>query len=44
METEDVFKVLGYFDVIQSEGVEWFDHNRAPFVAVDLPFGPQRRK
>ena len=42
-ETEDVFKVLGYFDVIQSEGVEWFDHNQGPFVAVDLPFGPQRK-
>ena len=43
METEDVFKLLGYFDVIQSEGVEWFDHNKGPFVAVDVPFGPQRR-
>jgi uncharacterized protein (DUF362 family) len=43
METEDVFKVLGYFDVIQSEGVEWFDHNKGPFVAVDVPFGPQRK-
>src|SRR4051794_34502254 len=43
METEQVFKVLGYPEVIQSEGVEWFDHNKAPFVAVDLTFGPQRR-
>ena len=43
METEDVFKVLGYPEVIESEGVEWFDHNKAPFVAVDLTFGPQRR-
>ena len=43
METEDVFKVLGFDEVIRSEGVEWFDHNQAPFVAVDLPFGPQRR-
>ena len=43
METVDVFKALGYPEVIQSEGVEWFDHNQAPFVAVDLPFGPQRR-
>ncbi len=43
METEDVFRVLGFLDVIRSEGVEWFDHNQAPFVAVDLPFGPQRR-
>ncbi len=43
METEDVFKNLGYPEVIESEGVEWFDHNKAPFVAVDLTFGPQRR-
>ncbi len=43
METEDVFKVLGYFEVIESEGVEWHDHNKAPFVPVDLAFGPQRR-
>ncbi len=43
METEDVFKVLGFMEVIESEGVEWFDHNKAPFVGVDLPFGPQRR-
>ena len=43
MDTEDVFKILGYFEVIESEGVEWFDHNKAPFVAVDVPFGPQRK-
>ena len=43
METEDVFKVLGFDDVIKSEGVDWFDHNKPPFVAVDIPFGPQRR-
>ena len=43
METEDVFKILGYPEVIESEGVEWFDHNKAPFVPVDLTFGPQRR-
>lgn len=43
METDDVFKVLGYPEVIESEGVEWHDHNKAPFVPVDLAFGPQRR-
>ncbi|MFO0890799.1 MAG: DUF362 domain-containing protein [Isosphaeraceae bacterium] len=43
MKTEDVFTVLGYPEVIASEGVEWFDHNQPPFHAVDLPFGPQRR-
>ncbi len=43
MQTGDVFKVLGYPEVIESEGVEWFDHNQPPFVPVDLTFGPQRR-
>jgi uncharacterized protein (DUF362 family) len=43
METEDVFRVMGYLDVIDSEGVAWFDHNKSPFVAVDVPFGPQRQ-
>ncbi|MBX6312216.1 MAG: DUF362 domain-containing protein [Isosphaeraceae bacterium] len=43
METDEVFRIMGYLDVIESEGVEWFDHNKAPFVAVDLPFGPQRQ-
>ncbi|HMB03451.1 MAG TPA: DUF362 domain-containing protein [Isosphaeraceae bacterium] len=42
-QTEDVFQIMGYLEVIDDEGVEWFDHNKAPFVPVDLPFGPQRR-
>ncbi len=42
-ETEEVFKIMGYLDVIDSEGVTWHDHNKAPFVEVDLPFGPQRK-
>jgi uncharacterized protein (DUF362 family) len=42
-QTEDVFRIMGYLEVINDEGVEWFDHNKAPFVPVDLPFGPQRR-
>ena len=42
-ETGDVFRIMGYLDVIESEGVEWFDHNKPPFVGVDIPFGPQRR-
>jgi uncharacterized protein (DUF362 family) len=40
METAKVFKVLGYPEVIESEGVEWFDHNKDPFIPVDLTFGP----
>ncbi len=42
-ETEDVFRTMGYLDIISQEGVEWFDHNKPPFIAVDLPFGPQRQ-
>ncbi|QEH38476.1 hypothetical protein OJF2_70790 [Aquisphaera giovannonii] len=43
MKSEDVAKVMGYTEVIASEGVEWFDHNQPPFEAVDLAFGPQRK-
>jgi uncharacterized protein (DUF362 family) len=49
-ETEDVFRFSGMLDVIREEGVEFFDHNRAPFTPVDLEYapdlevaGPQRR-
>jgi uncharacterized protein (DUF362 family) len=42
-ETDEVFRTMGYLEVIEAEGVEWFDHNQAPFVPVDLPFGPQRK-
>ena len=41
-ETDEVFQTMGYMEVIENEGVEWFDHNKPPFVPVDLPFGPQR--
>ncbi len=41
--TDEVAKILGYPEVIRSEGVEWFDHNQPPFQAVDVPFGPQRK-
>lgn len=40
---DEVYKVMGYFDVIESEGVEYHDHNQPPFTPVDLTFGPQRR-
>jgi uncharacterized protein (DUF362 family) len=42
-DTEDVFRTMGFLGIISQEGVEWFDHNKPPFVAVDLPFGPQRQ-
>ena len=42
-QTEDVFKLTGIMDVIREESVEFFDHNRPPFVEVDLDYGPQRK-
>lgn len=41
-ETEDVFRLSGMMDVVESEGVEFFDHNRPPFREVPLKYGPQR--
>jgi uncharacterized protein (DUF362 family) len=39
-ETDEVFRVGGLMDVVQTEGAEFFDHNRAPFVSVDLHYRP----
>ena len=39
-ETDDVFRVAGLTQVVTDEGVEFFDHNRAPFVSVDLTYRP----
>ncbi|HBG47805.1 MAG TPA: hypothetical protein DDW94_12575 [Deltaproteobacteria bacterium] len=39
-ETADVFRLLGLDRVIAEEGVEFFDHNRPPFKAVPLEYGP----
>lgn len=39
-ETEEVFRVGGLMDVVTEAGAEFFDHNRAPFVSVDLPYRP----
>ncbi|MDD5700966.1 MAG: DUF362 domain-containing protein [Dehalococcoidales bacterium] len=41
-ETDEVFALLGIDKVIQSEKVEFFDHNRPPFKSVPLTYGPQR--
>jgi uncharacterized protein (DUF362 family) len=41
-ETHEVFSLLGIDRVIQRERVEYFDHNRPPFVSVKLKYGPQR--
>src|SRR5207249_567952 len=34
--TEEVMRLSGMMDVISKEKVEFFDHNRPPFVSVDL--------
>ncbi len=42
-QTDEVFRVTGMMDVIEEERVEFFDHNRKPFIEVDLEHGPQRK-
>lgn len=39
-ESEDVFRIGGLMPVVTDEGAEFFDHNRAPFVPVDLAYRP----
>lgn len=39
-ETDDVFRLSGLMDVVQEEEVEFFDHNRPPFVQVNLEYRP----
>lgn len=39
-ETADVFRLSGMMDVIEDEGVEFFDHNRPPFIEVGLNYAP----
>jgi uncharacterized protein (DUF362 family) len=39
-ETDEVFRISGMMQVIQEERVEFFDHNRPPFVEVALPYMP----
>jgi uncharacterized protein (DUF362 family) len=48
-ETADVMRTSGMLGVVEAEGAEFFDHNRAPFVEVPLSYerdpevrGPQR--
>lgn len=39
-ETEDVFRIGGLMDVVRDEGADFADHNRGPFVSVDLEYRP----
>ncbi|MGA1876071.1 MAG: DUF362 domain-containing protein [bacterium] len=41
-ETVDVFRLAGLMDVIEEEEVSFFDHNRPPFVSVDLSYAPDQ--
>ena len=40
-ETDEVFRVSGMMEVVEQEGVAFFDHNRPPFTAVDLTYAPE---
>ena len=35
-------RLAGMLDVIAEEGATFFDHNRPPFVSVDLDYAPDR--
>src|SRR5215212_1555360 len=39
-ETEDVFRVAGLMEVVEQEGATFFDHNRPPFMSVELEYEP----
>ena len=41
-ETDDVFRVSGLMDVVQEIGATFVDHNRPPFISVDLAYAPGR--
>lgn len=41
-ETEEVFRYSGMLEVVEQEGATFFDHNRPPFVSVDLEYAPDR--
>jgi uncharacterized protein (DUF362 family) len=40
--TDEVFRVAGLMKIVDEEGVEFFDHNRPPFVSVELPYAPEK--
>jgi uncharacterized protein (DUF362 family) len=41
-ETDAVFRFAGMMDALEAEGAAFFDHNRPPFVPVDLEYAPDR--
>jgi uncharacterized protein (DUF362 family) len=40
--TDEVFRLSGLMQVVEEEGVEFFDHNLEPFKEVDLDYAPER--
>ena len=40
-QTGDIYRTVGLMDVIEGEGVEFFDHNQAPFQEVWLDYAPE---
>ena len=42
-QTEEVFRYTGMMEVVQREGVEFFDHNHGPLQEITLESGPQRQ-
>lgn len=34
-----MFRIAGLMQVVEEEGAQFFDHNRRPFVSVDLDYG-----
>src|SRR5438093_5960091 len=41
-ETDDVFRIGGLMEVVEAEGATFCDHNRPPFVSVDLEYAPRQ--
>lgn len=40
-ETDEVFRHAGLMDVVEADGATFVDHNRPPFVSVDLAYAPE---
>src|SRR5207253_2258583 len=38
-ETDEIFRLAGLMEAVESEGATFFDHNRAPFKEVKLDYG-----
>jgi uncharacterized protein (DUF362 family) len=41
-ETDEIFRLSGLMDVVEEEGVIFFDHNRPPFQEVELMYAPDQ--